>query len=278
MKIVHTIRELKSVAELKSGDIGFVPTMGALHEGHISLVEKSTAENLFTIVSIFVNPTQFNDKNDLNKYPRELMHDCKILEKTGCNIVFAPEVKEMYPKPDKRIFNFGSIEDVMEGKYRPGHFNGVAQIVTKFFDIIEPKNAYFGLKDFQQLAVIKKIVNDYNYQINIVPCQIIREANGLAMSSRNKFLDEATRKRASLIFEVLKTVKKMYSSHNLESIYSFVTSKFEQDSFFELEYFNIVSDSTLHEVTSIPFDKPCTACIAVFAGKIRLIDNIQLNS
>lgn len=280
MRIVHTVAELKSIdnTEFKSGNIGFVPTMGALHEGHISLVERSVVENPFTIVSIFVNPTQFNDKNDLKKYPRDLMRDCKMLEQTGCNIVFAPEAKEMYPEQDVRTFNFGSLETVMEGKHRPGHFNGVAQIVTKLFDIVEPDCAYFGLKDFQQLAIIRKIVKDYNYQVKIVPCPIVREPDGLAMSSRNALLDELPRKNAFRIFEVLNNVKKMYSSESLESIFSFVHREFEKQDVLKLEYFDIVSDSTLQSLASIPTEEPCTACIAVFAGKVRLIDNVQLNS
>ncbi len=280
MRIVNTITELKSItaSENKSGSIGFVPTMGALHQGHLSLVERCVRENSFTIVSIFVNPTQFNNKDDLKRYPKDLASDCKMLGATGCNVVFAPTTKEMYPIPDNRVFNFGLLGNVMEGKHRPGHFNGVAQIVTKLFDIVEPDNAYFGLKDFQQLAVIRKIVNEYNYQVKIIPCPIVREPDGLAMSSRNMLLDGTTRKNAPKIFEVLNTVKKMYPAGDLESIYSYVKKEFEKHKLLELEYFEIVTDSSLQTISALPSTEPCTACIAVYAGKVRLIDNVQLNS
>jgi pantoate--beta-alanine ligase len=280
MRIVQTISELKPIVHKESinGSIGFVPTMGALHEGHLSLVEKCVKENDFTIVSIFVNPTQFNDKNDLARYPRDLEKDRDLLKTTGCNLIFAPSVGEMYPETDHRIFQFGVLEKVMEGAHRPGHFNGVAQIVTKFFDIVAPDKAYFGLKDFQQLAIIRRLVKDYNYPVEIVPCPIKREEDGLAMSSRNILIDKQTRNDVPRIYQVLQSVKSMYLSESLDAIVQFVHAEFNKQQNLELEYFEIVDDETLQPISSLPYELPCTSCIAVFAGKVRLIDNVQLNS
>ncbi len=280
MRIVQTISELKTIVHTENvnGSIGFVPTMGALHNGHLSLVEKSVQDNDFTIVSIFVNPTQFNDKNDLARYPRDLEKDRDLLKTSGCNLIFAPSVGEMYPETDRRVFNFGLLEKVMEGAHRPGHFNGVAQIVTKLFDIVSPDKAYFGLKDFQQLAVVRRLVKDCNYSIEIVPCPIIREEDGLAMSSRNSLIDQQTRKDVPIIYQVLKSVKSMYPSKGLSAIDEFVRTEFSKQQNLELEYFEIVNDETLQPISSLPSDLLCTACIAVFAGKVRLIDNVQLNS
>jgi pantoate--beta-alanine ligase len=188
MKVLHFIKELKITLQGEQNEgksIGFVPTMGALHEGHISLVRKSKAENDVCIVSIFVNPTQFNDKKDLEKYPRTLEKDCEMLEKEGCDYVFAPSIEEMYPEEDTRFFHLGRVAEVMEGAFRPGHFNGVAQIVSKLFDVVNPDNAYFGEKDFQQIAVIREMARQLDMKVNIVACPIVREVDGLALSSRN---------------------------------------------------------------------------------------------
>src|SRR5690554_1193475 len=203
MILVKTIKELKEyLGELrKNGSVGLIPTMGALHNGHLSLVNEAVRENPVVVVSIFVNPTQFNDPNDLRRYPRNLDADLKMLEPTGCDLVFAPEAEEIYPEPDsyREKFDFGQLEKVMEGKHRPGHFNGVAQVVSKLFHIVEPNKAYFGLKDFQQLAIIKKMVQMLKMPVEIVPCPIIREESGLAMSSRNELLSAEERKNAALI-------------------------------------------------------------------------------
>ena len=280
MKIVHSINDLKaSINDVrKSGTIGFVPTMGALHKGHISLVNQSVEENPFTVVSVFVNPTQFNDKKDLDKYPRNLLKDAQLLETCNCDMIFAPKVEEMYPEPDNRQFDFGELGMVMEGKHRPGHFIGVGQIVSKLFDIVEPDRSYFGLKDFQQLAIIKKLVKDYKYNIEIISCPIIRESDGLAMSSRNVLLKPDMRSEAPEIFRILKQVKSRYNISNLEEVYSFVFNEFEKLKQLKLEYFEIIDDETLMQVPELPYNKPCSACVAVFAGKVRLIDNIQFNS
>lgn len=260
------------------GTIGFVPTMGALHEGHLSLVRKSVSENHTTVVSIYVNPTQFNDKSDLDRYPRDLAYDTKLLESTGCDIIFAPTDKEMYPAPDTRQFNFGSLETVMEGKHRPGHFNGVGQIVSKLFDAVLPNKAYFGLKDFQQLAIIQCLTIDYNYSIEIVPCPIAREADGLAMSSRNALLEPNMRNSAPLIYKTLQDVVDSSSFKSILELKNLVNERFISDKNLELEYFEIVDNTTLQPLKHLSSDTPATACIAVQAGKVRLIDNIQFNS
>lgn len=280
MKVITTIHELKKALQLlkSSGSVGFVPTMGALHNGHISLVKRSSSENKHTIVSIYVNPTQFNDKEDLKRYPRNIGNDMKLLEGSGCDLIFAPTDSEMYPEPDKRKFNFGSLETVMEGKFRPGHFNGVAQIVSKLFDAVEPDKAYFGLKDFQQLAIIKKMVKDYNYPVEIVPCAIVRESDGLAMSSRNMLLEPDKRKAAPFIYKTLQQISNMVFSKTPNEVKEFVIKEFEKNSELELEYFEIVDDINLQPILKFSSEIASSACIAVFAGKIRLIDNIQFNS
>jgi len=196
MQVVKHINDLQSILNDKRAEglsIGFVPTMGALHEGHLSLVQIAGHQTNFVLVSIFVNPTQFNDKNDLLRYPRNLQNDIKLLQETDCQLVFAPEVDEIYPEPDTRIFDFGALEHVMEGKFRPGHFNGVAQVVSRLFDIVQPDKAFFGQKDFQQLAIIQEMVRKLNLQVKIVPCPIVRERDGLAMSSRNMLLSPEQR-------------------------------------------------------------------------------------
>lgn len=276
MFLTGTITELQNkLSELKkAGTIGFVPTMGALHSGHISLVNQAVAENNIVVVSIFVNPTQFNDKNDLARYPRTLESDLKLLEKTGCQIVFAPTAEEVYPEPDTRKFNFGPLETVMEGKHRPGHFNGVAQVVSKLFDFVKPDSAYFGLKDFQQLAIIKEMVKQMKIDIEIVACPIIREESGLAMSSRNELLTTEERKNAAVISETLFKAKELANLKSVNELETWVIETINKNSFLTVEYFEIVDELQLQPVKS--WEEECTkvGCIAVFCGKVRLIDNV----
>ncbi len=258
--------------------IGFVPTMGALHNGHLSLLEKCLSVDNISVVSIYVNPSQFNDKSDFSNYPRNMQNDTELLMKNGCHIVFAPDNKEMYPVEDIRVFDFGNMATIMEGKFRPGHFNGVAQIVTKLFDAVEPHRAYFGRKDFQQLAIIRKIVHDYNYKIEIIDCPILREPDGLAMSSRNALLSPEQRKAAPLIYNTLSEIPKMIFHTDITTISSFVESTINSSPFLQVEYFQIVDTHTLDPVTKLTPERPATACIAVFTGNMRLIDNIELIS
>ncbi len=259
------------------GSVGFVPTMGALHRGHISLVEKAKKENQTVVVSIFVNPTQFNDPNDLKRYPRNLEADIKLLESTGYDIVFAPEAEEIYPEPDSRIFDFGHLEKVMEGKHRPGHFNGVAQVVSKLFEIVKPGKAYFGLKDFQQLAVINKMVKMLEMPVEIVPCPIIREESGLAMSSRNELLLKEERENAALIFRTLSEAQNLTGQFSVRELENWVKETINKNPFLNVEYFEIVDFENLQPINSWNDKGKKAGCIAVFCGKVRLIDNIVLN-
>lgn len=279
MILVKTLRDLQH--ELNRFDtaslVGFVPTMGALHEGHLSLVRRAVAENSVVVVSVFVNPTQFNDPKDLERYPRTLENDLKLLEPTGCNIVFVPGVKEVYPEPDLRKFNFGKLETVMEGEHRPGHFNGVAQVVSKLFDMVKPNKSYFGLKDFQQLAIIKNMVKQLQLPVEIVPCAIIREKSGLAMSSRNELLSDEQRKNASVISETLFKAKELKKQKSVQELTEWVTERINQNSFLDVEYFEIVDDEQLQPVKNWDEENTKVGCVAVFCGKIRLIDNIVFN-
>ncbi|KJF42918.1 pantoate--beta-alanine ligase [Draconibacterium sediminis] len=276
MKLVSTVQELQSeIQHLAQGrTVGFVPTMGALHQGHISLVKQAVSENPVVVVSIFVNPTQFNDPADLERYPRTLENDMKLLEPTGCSIVFAPNAKEVYPEPDKRKFNFGKLEEVMEGKHRPGHFNGVAQVVSRLFDMVKPTKSYFGLKDFQQLAIVKNMVKQLQLPVEIVPCAIIREESGLAMSSRNELLTEEQRKNAAVISETLFKAKELKGQKSVQEITDWVTETINKNPFLDVEYFEIVDDEQLQPVKNWDEKSTKVGCVAVFCGKIRLIDNI----
>jgi len=277
MKIIHTIAELRAhLEEYKSigQHIGLVPTMGALHEGHIRLVERCVQENAICVVSIFVNPTQFNDKNDLLSYPRTPEQDAELLRKAGCKYVFMPSVEEMYPEPDTRLFHFGSLETVMEGSFRPGHFNGVAQIVSKLFDAVKPDRAYFGEKDFQQLAIIRKMTKDMNYPIEIVACPIVREKDGLAMSSRNRRLSSQEREKAPLIAQLLSKSTTFDPVKSIQDTISYVTKGLAEDPTFKLEYYEIVDGDTLQPVENWDDSGHIVGCIAVFCGTVRLIDNI----
>ena len=278
MKLVHTIQELRAELDIqrKAGKkIGLVPTMGALHEGHASLVRRAVAENEIVVVSDFVNPTQFNDKNDLLKYPRTLEADCELLEKEGAAYVFAPSVEEVYPEPDTRQFSYAPLDTVMEGKYRPGHFNGVCQIVSKLFMMVEPDKAYFGEKDFQQLAIIREMVKQMNFPLEIVGCPIIREADGLALSSRNARLSEEERRQALNISKTLFASKEYATSHTVEETQKFVEDSIAASEGLELEYFELVDGTTLQKIATWDETDYAVGCITVYCGEVRLIDNIK---
>lgn len=254
--------------------VGFVPTMGALHEGHISLVKTCKRDNDITVVSIFVNPTQFNDKEDLKRYPRTVEKDTVLLEKNGCDYAFVPDVEEIYPEEDTRLFDFGYVETVMEGAKRPGHFNGVGQVVSKLFDIVKPHRAYFGMKDFQQIAVIKNMVKQLHYNLEIIPCPIVREADGLAMSSRNTLLKPLYRQNAPHIHKVLQKATELTGKMNVEELKQWVIDEINKNPYLEVEYFEIVDDTDLRPIKDWNENKNKVGCIAVYADKIRLIDNI----
>ena len=278
MKVVSTVKELKMLLDSYRSEgksIALVPTMGALHAGHASLVERAVKENDVTVVSIFVNPTQFNDKNDLKNYPRTLEADCALLEKIGADITFAPSVEEMYPTEDTRQFSFAPIDTVMEGACRPGHFNGVAQIVSKLFYAVEPDKAYFGEKDFQQLAIIREMVRQLDLKLEIVGCPIVREADGLAMSSRNTLLTADERQRALTISRTLFASLDYAAGNSLAATKAFVEEKINCTPGLELEYYQIVDGNTLQEINEWSDSDYIVGCIALFCGKIRLIDNIK---
>ncbi len=277
MEILKTIPEVKSYLDLyhkNQTSIGFVPTMGALHAGHISLVHQSKNDNSITGVSIFVNPTQFNDKTDLKNYPRTLETDLSLLKNEGVDFVFAPTENEMYPEPDKRVFDFGQLDKVMEGQHRPGHFNGVAQIVSKLFDIVQPTRAYFGQKDFQQLAIIRRMVEMLDLRVEIVPCPIIREKDGLAMSSRNLLLSKEQRQSASLISKTLFEACNKAGQDTIKNLADWVVSTINKDPNLVVEYFELANSFTLEPVSSWDDAKSVVGCIAVKAGSVRLIDNV----
>ena len=278
MKLIQTIQELRTELDAlrKEGKtIGLVPTMGALHAGHASLVKRAVAENDVVVVSDFVNPTQFNDKNDLLKYPRTLDADCKLLEEFGASFVFAPSVEEIYPEPDTRQFSYAPLDTVMEGKFRPGHFNGVCQIVSKLFLIVEPTRAYFGEKDFQQLAIIREMVRKYPFNLEIVGCPIVREADGLALSSRNARLSDEQRIQALQISKTLFASVEYAQTHTLAETKAFVESAISTAEGLRLEYFEIVDGNSLQTVCDWKDGSYIVGCITVFCGEVRLIDNIK---
>jgi len=280
MKVVNQISELRgeiSRARQAGRSVGLVPTMGALHNGHLSLIEEAAHRNDFIVVSIFVNPTQFNDPSDLERYPRDLDADLQILGQQTADIVFAPDVKEMYPEKDKRNFDLSPLDKVMEGKFRPGHFKGVAQIVTKLFDAVTPDRAYFGQKDFQQLAIIRKIAGQSEQEIEIIGCLIIREPDGLAMSSRNVLLTPDQRKAAPLIYQTLVEAKKRQSSYSPVEITEWVTGTINAHPLMQVEYFEIVDEQELMPVTEWGLHVNKVGCIAVHLGRVRLIDNVYFD-
>ena len=275
---VALIEHLKHISDSKT-TIGFVPTMGALHEGHLSLVENSLNENSITIVSIFVNPTQFNNPEDLEKYPRTLDSDIQKLKSVSDSIlIYAPNVDDIYEgKTVSNHFNFDGLENQMEGKFRPGHFDGVGTIVKRLFEIVKPTNAYFGEKDFQQLQIIKKLVEKENLPINIVGCPIFREKNGLAMSSRNERLSPNERESATIIYKTLLEVKSKFNFESISDIKSWVEHVFEKQINFKLDYFEIADEASLLPCEEKIETKKYRAFIAVFVNNIRLIDTISLN-
>jgi pantoate--beta-alanine ligase len=269
---------LKSIKTVQS-TIGFVPTMGALHQGHLALMQKSLLENKNTVVSIFVNPTQFNNPEDLAKYPRTLEEDVKKLTALNPNIIlYAPSVEDIYDgKPLSQSFDFDGLENQMEGKFRPGHFNGVGTIVKRLFEIIEPTNAYFGEKDFQQLQIVKKMVAKNHLQVNVIGCPIFRESNNLAMSSRNERLSAQERDEAAIIYKTLTAVKEKFATNSTTAISEWVQKSFNKNTRFTLEYFVIADEATLLPCTRKNKNKKYRAFIAVLVNNIRLIDTISLN-
>jgi pantoate--beta-alanine ligase len=282
MKALCTVKELQDeLRKLTLAPVGFVPTMGALHEGHLSLVAAASELCPVVVVSIYVNPTQFNDKNDLTNYPRTPEADLALLKRVmrSHDIVFTPSDKEIYPEEDNRNFQFGNLDRVMEALHRPGHFNGVAKVVSRLFDIVRPDIAIFGMKDFQQLAVIKELVRQTGNKVRLIGSPIIRENDGLAMSSRNRLLEQRIRENASVIYRSLREAASMMTEHDLEEIKSYVRSNINNVPGFSVEYFDIVDDTELIPVFSkaeMQSGKRYFGCIAVKAGAIRLIDNIEI--
>ena len=280
MRVFKKIVDLQNALfeERKQGkEIGLVPTMGALHEGHASLVKRSVSENGVTVVSVFVNPTQFNDKNDLKNYPRDLKADCRLLESCGADYVLAPEVEEMYPTPDTRHFEFPPVSTVMEGAHRPGHFNGVCQVVSRLFYIVRPDRAYFGEKDWQQIAVVKAMVRQLGLGVQIVECPIVRDADGLARSSRNSLLAPDERAIAPNIYKALNSSLEYAKTHSLKETHDKVVDDINKVEGLDVEYFSIVDGNTLQDVAEWEDSPYIVGCITVYCGKtpIRLIDHIK---
>lgn len=279
MKVFKNIAELQNtlfVCRKQGNTIGLVPTMGALHEGHASLVRRCVEENDITVVSVFLNPTQFNDKGDYERYPRDLNADCKLLDDCNADFVFAPSVEEMYPVPDHRQFDFPPVTSVMEGAHRPGHFNGVCQVVSRLFYIVRPAKAYFGEKDWQQIAVIKRLVKYLALDIRIVECEVVRDADGLAKSSRNTLLTKNERGIAPNIYRILRESIDYAKGHSVEETRQWVVDGINYIEGLDVEYFSIVDGDTLTDVTSWDQSDSISGCITVYCGAtpIRLIDHI----
>ena len=278
MKVINSIKELREcLAEQRNAGrtVGLVPTMGALHEGHASLVRRSVEENDVTVVSIFLNPTQFNDPKDLERYPRTLEADCRLLEQCGADIAFAPTVKEIYPEPDTRQFSYPPTDSVMEGAMRPGHFNGVCQIVSKLFMYVEPDRAYFGEKDYQQIAVIRRMVADLGFKLEMVPCPVVRQEDGLALSSRNSLLTPEERRTAANIYRIMNESRSL--GLTVGQTHDRVVDAINAIDGLEVQYFSIVDGDTLADVSSWDDAPSIVGCITVFCGTkpIRLIDHIR---
>lgn len=277
METITNSEELRrALGSRDRSGIGFVPTMGALHAGHRSLVERARRECATVVVSVFVNPTQFNDKTDLKNYPRTPEADLRLLEEVGADYVFMPSVEEVYPEPDTRTFDFGMIDKVMEGATRPGHFNGVAQVVSRFFDLVKPAKAYFGEKDFQQIAVIREMVRQLRIPVEIIPCPIVRGEDGLALSSRNTLLDTDHRTAAPYIYKVLKAAVEKSHQTTPDQLAAWVTAQVESNPLLKVIYFQVVDAATMQQVRTWEESPAIQGCIAVQAGDIRLIDNIKL--
>lgn len=279
MKICKKTLELQNELNKLREDgktIGFVPTMGALHNGHLSLVKKCVAENDVCVVSVFVNPTQFNNKNDLETYPRTLEKDAELLASVNCSILFAPDVEQIYPEPDTRVFDFGQLDKVMEGKFRPGHFNGVAQVVSRLFSIVEPKRAYFGEKDFQQLAIIREMVKQLNIPVQIVGCPIVREEDGMALSSRNMRLSATEREKAVLISQTLLKSCNFVAEKSVAELKQWVVDQINSEPLLKVEYFDIVDGLTMQSIANWSDTDYAVGCITVYCGEeVRLIDNMK---
>lgn len=277
METITNSEELRrALGSRDRSGIGFVPTMGALHAGHRSLVERARRECATVVVSVFVNPTQFNDKTDLKNYPRTPEADLRLLEEVGADYVFMPSVEEVYPEPDTRTFDFGMIDKVMEGATRPGHFNGVAQVVSRLFDLVKPAKAYFGEKDFQQIAVIREMVRQLRIPVEIIPCPIVRGEDGLALSSRNTLLDTDHRTAAPYIYRVLKAAVEKSHQTTPDQLAAWVTAQVESNPLLKVIYFQVVDAATMQQVRTWEESLAIQGCIAVQAGDIRLIDNIKL--
>jgi pantoate--beta-alanine ligase len=275
MEVFDTINETQNyLKSFPNRLIGFVPTMGALHEGHIALIKKSITENDLTVCSIFVNPTQFNNPEDLKKYPRTLEQDCRMLEEAGCNVVFAPTAEEMYPTMPQLKLDFGHLEEIMEGKFRPGHFNGVGIVVAKLFNIVKPEKAYFGQKDIQQVAVINRLIKDLSFDLEMIVCDTIRENDGLAMSSRNRRLSAEARALAPKIFESLKLGEQLLLEGNINEIVKKKVNDFYKNyPDFELEYYEITDFETLENISEYKKNRKTAIIVAAHLGGVRLIDN-----
>lgn len=267
------LKEIKSLNQ----SVGFVPTMGALHNGHISLIEASRKACNVTICSIFVNPTQFNDKADLERYPRMPEKDAQFLEKANCDVLFLPSVEEIYPKQDNTIFDFGFLDKTLDGKHRPGHFNGVAQVVKRLFEIVEPNKAFFGEKDFQQVMIVKALVNQLEMDVEIIACPILRESSGLAMSSRNALLTAVEKEKADLIPKLMQKAKMIAVENGIEAAKIFIDNETCKISIMKLDYFEICNSENLEELKELNSGKKAIALIALFVGKIRLIDNLFIS-
>ena len=277
METITNSEELRrALGSRDRSGIGFVPTMGALHAGHRSLVERARRECATVVVSVFVNPTQFNDKTDLKNYPRTPEADLRLLEEVGADYVFMPSVEEVYPEPDTRTFDFGMIDKVMEGATRPGHVNGVAQVVSRLFDLVKPAKAYFGEKDFQQIAVIREMVRQLRIPVEIIPCPIVRGEDGLALSSRNTLLDTDHRTAAPYICKVLKAAVEKSHQTTPDQLAAWVTAQVESNPLLKVIYFQVVDAATMQQVRTWEESPAIQGCIAVQAGDIRLIDNIKL--
>lgn len=278
MKVLRTVGELRQAMESHRNagqTIGLVPTMGALHAGHLSLMERSCRDNDITVASIFVNPTQFNNATDLKTYPRTEEKDCALLEKAGVDYAFVPSVEEIYPEPDTRVFDLGEVAEVMEGAMRPGHFNGVAQIVSRLFSYVNPTRAYFGEKDFQQIAVIRRMAQLEGFDFEIIACPIVREADGLALSSRNVRLTPEQRKIAPAIHRTLARSLDMTRDKSVGEVKQWVKEEIDRQPFMTTEYYEIVNPLTMQPTDSwMTPDGPAVGCVTVYCGDVRLIDNI----
>lgn len=278
MKVLRTVGELRQAMESHRNagqTIGLVPTMGALHAGHLSLMERSCRDNDITVASIFVNPTQFNNATDLKTYPRTEEKDCALLEKAGVDYAFVPSVEEIYPEPDTRVFDLGAVAEVMEGAMRPGHFNGVAQIVSRLFSYVNPTRAYFGEKDFQQIAVIRRMAQLEGFDFEIIACPIVREADGLALSSRNVRLTPEQRQIAPTIHRTLAQSLDMTRDKSVSEVKQWVKEEIDRQPFMTTEYYEIVNPLTMQPTDSwMTPDGPAVGCVTVYCGDVRLIDNI----